>query len=553
MEAGRTGSELECDRVFERGDEFWTPECRTGWQTVWLELSSYAEVTGTRMLDTSRRGFCLIVIMGSGAALAAQPSFDLSWDVPSDVRVAAGDTVVIDAVGFMTPGGDVGDSGAQGWSMSCTADGWAITGITTDGTTAADVSMGGLRNTGFEISELTSRARPGSDCDGRDGAVSAVILSFVMEVTWPPDEPSDIVVVQLEGTASGNAGESVSCSISFTDGCQGSGQPVDNRVTHRWSTIIPGLGSATTLVDTIDDRPCPLAGDISIAVSGSGSQQEGADVRVSEFDEPPLRVDAFGPPGEIAQATVFAEIISNDAGTGVQGWSLSVAVENGEVVDATTEGTIAADVAMGGKRNTGYEVTEIIDPSREPTGGPLAGRGPQGSGVVSALVLSFVTNITLDTTGTATVLAITVSSGEPLVDGNQAARVVWRDGLQGSGQPVNTVLTIDGNTVRPCGCRDATILFGHGDILVVRCDANLDGNLDLADSVRIVNELFREGSVSGCEKASDCNGDGQIDLSDVTYGVAYRFQGGPSPPAPFPECGLDVTEDDLTCEDSGCL
>jgi hypothetical protein len=510
------------------------------------------------MRDASIRCFYSIVIVGLGTTLSAQPTFDLSWRVPSRIDAQAGDLVEYDAVGIMTPGGELGGSGAQGWSMSCTAEGWAITDITTDGTTAADVSMGGLRNTGFEISEITSSARPGSACEGSDGAVSAVVLSFVMEITWPTDEPSDVIVVHLEGSAPSKNDESISCSISFTDGCQGSGQPVDNRVTHRGNTIIPSPGTGTTTINTIiiDDFSCPRDGEVAIVLSDSGSPIQSPDFTCTEFEH---LQHVFARPGEIPEAEVFVALSSNGAGSGVQGWSLAASITGGTgavVREASVAGTVADDAAAipGGLRNTGFEISEIIDPELEPSSGPLAGQGPQGHGVITATVLSFVTNITLDPTGTATVLRLRLSPGEALVEGpSRELGIFWRDGLQGSGQPVNNVFTISGNTVRPFGCQSGRIIFGIDDSPgFLRCDANSDGGVDIADAVWIVNELFRQGPTSSCENASDCNDDGRVDVSDATFCLAFRFLRGTPPPPPFPECGLDDDVDDLVCAQGGC-
>ena len=43
-------------------------------------------------------------------------------------------------------------------------------------------------------------------------------------------------------------------------------------------------------------------------------------------------------------------------------------------------------------------------------------------------------------------------------------------------------------------------------------------------------------------------GDG---LSDVMYTLGYLFSGGPPPPAPFPTCEVDPTEDVNSCESHG--
>jgi hypothetical protein len=81
----------------------------------------------------------------------------------------------------------------------------------------------------------------------------------------------------------------------------------------------------------------------------------------------------------------------------------------------------------------------------------------------------------------------------------------------------------------------------------VRCDSNSDGRIDLADGVWIVNELFHGGPPALCQKACDCDDNQRVNLNDAVYCFNYELNGGPAPPAPFPACGTDPTEDSLTC------
>jgi len=68
----------------------------------------------------------------------------------------------------------------------------------------------------------------------------------------------------------------------------------------------------------------------------------------------------------------------------------------------------------------------------------------------------------------------------------------------------------------------------------VRGDANVDGTVDLSDSVRILARLFRGGPDSPCLQASDVNEDDRIDISDSIFGLNFLFLGGVAPPAPYP-------------------
>ncbi|MBN1441262.1 MAG: hypothetical protein JXA90_01070, partial [Planctomycetes bacterium] len=56
-----------------------------------------------------------------------------------------------------------------------------------------------------------------------------------------------------------------------------------------------------------------------------------------------------------------------------------------------------------------------------------------------------------------------------------------------------------------------------------------------------------------CLRAGDSNGDGDLNISDPIYLLAYLFLGGPAPPPPFPECGAaPPPPGELTCEVSAC-
>ena len=84
----------------------------------------------------------------------------------------------------------------------------------------------------------------------------------------------------------------------------------------------------------------------------------------------------------------------------------------------------------------------------------------------------------------------------------------------------------------------------------IRGDSNDDALLDLSDAVVTLGYLFL-GQWSGakpiCLDAADANDDGGVDISDPIGLLQHLFVGGKAPPAPFPDAGLDPTEDGLGC------
>lgn len=81
----------------------------------------------------------------------------------------------------------------------------------------------------------------------------------------------------------------------------------------------------------------------------------------------------------------------------------------------------------------------------------------------------------------------------------------------------------------------------------IRGHCNQTPGIDLSDPVFLLNYLFADGPAPGCADACDANDDGQLDLGDPVYSLSYLFADGPDPLPPFPDCGVDVTVDDLDC------
>ncbi len=74
------------------------------------------------------------------------------------------------------------------------------------------------------------------------------------------------------------------------------------------------------------------------------------------------------------------------------------------------------------------------------------------------------------------------------------------------------------------------------------------GRVNISDAVRILMCLVDDpGACPVCQDAADVNDDGTIDIADPIYLLMFLFKGGTPPPEPFPEAGLDPTEDQLSC------
>lgn len=88
-----------------------------------------------------------------------------------------------------------------------------------------------------------------------------------------------------------------------------------------------------------------------------------------------------------------------------------------------------------------------------------------------------------------------------------------------------------------------------------RGELNGDGNTNIADAVFLLAYLFNNGFTPGCLDAADTNDDGAVNISDAVTLLAVLFSGAPPLPEPIGSCGQDPTDDALECEDSGdsCL
>jgi hypothetical protein len=126
-------------------------------------------------------------------------------------------------------------NGVQGWSYGVSHEGAklrVLSGPTTLGTTAADVSAGGIRSGGFEKSEVVDPSRNG----GQSGIVSAVVLSFTQPVTLDPSRLEPVLRTAY-AIADGAGGPDFTAELAFLGGLRGSGQPVDNVLTVEGSTV----------------------------------------------------------------------------------------------------------------------------------------------------------------------------------------------------------------------------------------------------------------------------------------------------------------------------
>jgi hypothetical protein len=80
----------------------------------------------------------------------------------------------------------------------------------------------------------------------------------------------------------------------------------------------------------------------------------------------------------------------------------------------------------------------------------------------------------------------------------------------------------------------------------VRGDADANGAQEVADAVAILSHLFI-GLELSCRDAADVDDSGVLEITDGIAELEFLFVDGAPPPPPFPGCGRDPTEDELSC------
>ncbi len=235
-------------------------------------------------------------------------------------------------------------------------------------------------------------------------------------------------------------------------------------------------------------------------------------------------------PGREIETEIVLTSANNPASSGINAWSIGV-VHDPSVVDllnVTTSGT----VLDGFEGSSIFRLTEIID-------------NESGNGFISIVILNLGSPISLPPNGQA-VIARARYRVKPGIELDRLTDILFRDGLRGSGVPVENQVNYAGGADRP----KATGLFLRvGSPAFQRGDSNGDRRINLSDVIFVINFLFRSGDPVRCGDAGDVNDDGTINVTDPIFFLDYLFRGGPKPPPPLTGLGEDPTDDSLDCQE----
>jgi hypothetical protein len=121
--------------------------------------------------------------------------------------------------------------------------------------------------------------------------------------------------------------------------------------------------------------------------------------------------------------------------------------------------------------------------------------------------------------------------------------LVLTDGL--GTPPIRNLFVIENHSYQP------VMMSGRIDLaedaVFLRADANADGKVDISDGVATLGYLFLGAATPSCLDAADADDSGALVITDAIYVLNHLFLGSSAPPAPYPDCGEDLTEDEVDC------
>lgn len=113
---------------------------------------------------------------------------------------------------------------------------------------------------------------------------------------------------------------------------------------------------------------------------------------------------------------------------------------------------------------------------------------------------------------------------------------------------LHNLVALGPSVVRPMLATGGGIDIRRG---FIRGDANKDDAVDISDAIYLLSYIFLGGALPPCKDAADVNNDTRLDISDSIFLLNYLFKGGPQPSEPFPQAGVDPSDDgkgSLGCE-----
>ena len=114
--------------------------------------------------------------------------------------------------------------------------------------------------------------------------------------------------------------------------------------------------------------------------------------------------------------------------------------------------------------------------------------------------------------------------------------------------PLDNLFVSDGENLVPVFGDGGIDVIDAASMLFVRGDVDVDGDIDAEDANVALNAIFG-AAVAPCADAADFNDDGRLTVQDSTQLLDFALgRSTVQPAAPYPDAGVDPTDDDLGCE-----
>jgi hypothetical protein len=466
-----------------------------------------------------------IAVLSTAFAARAEEGYRLDLEGPAMLHAALGATARGTCSVTLEPPSAGGE--AEGWSFAVSATDARIVGITVEGTAGEGAWAGG-----FERSEIVSGPEGG-------GAVSTVILPAGGPLVLPPFRRRSIAAIEVETViVDFGADFPQGATLWFPEELPGSAGPVKNTVLEDGSEVVPSFEDSTLRIERWPTERCS---DVSVGFSTDNlyTPVPFAGIIGGEAGSGELRVPVDR--GETGKSMVYVDLAKSAGDYGVQGFSLSVALDgDAHLVDVTYAGTAIEKIFGRGS----FLFLEIVDPDMN--------HGQQGA-VMSAV--GFCKKpCPFPPLGTYSLMRLSVESQGPQAFEDFLAGLRFKDGLVGTGEPVPNCVTVEGVSFRACNTFDASLAIRfqlYSSPFFVRGNANGDGRVDISDAIWIFYELFLGGPKTTCRDAADSNNDARIDISDPVFILNHLLHEGRPPPSPYPDCGTDPdgAADGMVCVD----
>ncbi len=148
-------------------------------------------------------------------------------------------------------------------------------------------------------------------------------------------------------------------------------------------------------------------------------------------------------------------------------------------------------------------------------------------------------------------LHLTLTTPGGYSGGGGPYEMAFGDLLSQRAKPPDSSLLVSVTAESTCRIRLDVSASGYGTTCYygvypfVRGDVNAVDGVNLADPIALLAYLFAGGELRGCHDAADADDDGSVNIADAVRLLHALFVGTSTIAPPYPNCGMDPTEDTL--------